>query len=210
MCRSVALPIGIVLGFLILALVLSQLILPSVAASRIEHRLTKDGGDAQVSVHAFPAVRLLFQHGDSIEVTGSGLRVPLGAGRQKALQKLDGFDAVHIHLTDVSSGPFEARSFSLDRSSSDSGYALGVRASFTPSALASYLGSTVGGGLGGLFGGLAGGLLPGGTQRVPVALNAQIESVNGTPRVVSGAGTVAGLPMGPVLEAVVAAIVSRF
>jgi hypothetical protein len=45
---------------------------------------------------------------------------------------------------------------------------------------------------------------------VPVALNAQIESVNGTPRVVSGTGTVAGLPMGPVLEAVVAAIVSRF
>jgi hypothetical protein len=66
----------------------------------------------------------------------------------------------------------------------------------------------VGGGLGGLFGGLAGGFVAG-TQPVPVRVMAQLDSNDGNPRVVSGAGTVGGVPMGPVLEAVVAAIVAR-
>src|SRR5436190_6269773 len=52
MRRSVALPIGMILAFLILVLVVTQLVLPPIAASRIESRLTKNGGDAQVSVHA--------------------------------------------------------------------------------------------------------------------------------------------------------------
>src|SRR5205823_10798985 len=46
MRRSVALPIGIVVAFLIVALVATQLILPPVAARQIEHRLTKEGGTA--------------------------------------------------------------------------------------------------------------------------------------------------------------------
>jgi hypothetical protein len=195
-------------GVLLLALVLSQLLIPPIAASKIEHKLTRDGGNAQVSLHAFPALRLLFQHGDSIDVTGSGLNVQLGTGKQHVLKKLDGFGAAHIHLTDVRSGPFETQTFSLDKQSGQSTYDLAIRASFTPSALASYLGSNVGGGLGGLLGGIAGGLVAG-NEPVPVAVNVQLASDSGTPRVISGAGTVAGVPMGPVLEAVVAAVVAR-
>jgi hypothetical protein len=210
MRRSVTLPIGIVVAILILVLVVSQFVLPPIAARQIEHRLTKDGGSAHVSLSAFPALRLLFQHGDSITVTGENLTVPLGTGgSQHVLKKLDGFGSAHIRLTNVSSGPFHTDSFTLDKSGGDKAYDLAVRASFTPSALASYLGSTVGGGLGGLFGGIAGGLMPGGTQPVPVAVDVRLESNGGTPRVVSGAGTVAGVPMGPVLEAVVAAVVAR-
>jgi hypothetical protein len=209
MRRSVTLPIGIVVAILILVLVVSQLVLPPIAARQIQHRLTKDGGSAHVSLSAFPALRLLFQHGDSITVTGDNLTVPLGTGRQHVLKKLDGFGSAHIRLTDVSSGPFHTDSFILNKSGGHNAYDLAVRASFTPSALASYLGSTVGGGLGGLFGGIAGGLMPGGTQPVPVAVDVRLESNGGSPRVVSGAGTVAGVPMGPVLEAVVAAVVAR-
>jgi hypothetical protein len=198
-----------VIGFLILVLVVTQLVLPPIAASRIESRLTKNGGDAQVSVHAFPALRLLFQHGDSLDVTGNGLDVPLGTGNQKVLHKLDGFDRAHIALTNVTSGPFETQSFTLDKPGGDKLYDLAVRASFTPSALASYLGSTMGGALGGLFGGIAGDFVPGGNQPVPVSVDVRLQSDNGNPRVVSGAGTVAGVPMGPVLEAVVAAVVAR-
>jgi len=198
-----------VLAFLILVLVVTQLVLPPIAASRIESRLTKNGGDARVSVRAFPALRLLSQHGDSLDVTGSGLNVPLGSGNQKVLDKLDGFDRVHIHLTGVTSGPFHTQSFTLDKAGGEAAYDLAVRASFTPGALASYLGSSVGGPLGGLFGGIAGGFVPGGTQPVPVTVDVRLESDNGTPRVTSGAGTVAGVPMGPVLEAVVAAVVAR-
>jgi hypothetical protein len=208
MRRSVALPIGIVVAFLIVVLVATQLILPPLAARRIEHRLTKDGGTAHVSLHAFPALRLLFKHGDSIDVTGDGLSVQLGTGRQHVLNKLDGFGSVHIHLTNVSAGPFDTKSFTLDRGSGSNTYDLGVSASFSPAALASYLGSSVGGGLGGLFGGLAGGLV-GGSQPVPVQVHAQLESNGGNPRVVSGAGTVAGVPMGPVLEAVAAAVIAQ-
>jgi hypothetical protein len=209
MRRSVALPIGIVVGILMLVLVVTQLALPPIAASKIEHRLTRDGGSAQVSVHAFPALRLLSQHGDSIDVTGSGLSVALGTGKQKVLHKLDGFDSAHIRLSDVRSGPFLTRSFALEKSGGADVYELALRATFTPSALAAYLGSTVGGGLGELFGGLAGGLVPGGNQPVPVTVNVRMASDSGEPRVLGGAGTVGGVPMGPVLEAVVAAVVAR-
>jgi hypothetical protein len=207
MRRSVALPIGIVVAFLILVLGVTQLVIPPLAARHIEHKLTAQGGTAHVSLHAFPALRLLFQHGDSIDVTGDGLRVQLGTGRQHVLDKLDNFGSAHIHLTNVTAGPFETKVFTLDRSGGAKTYDLGVSASFTPASLASYLGSSVGGGLGGLFGGLAGGLV--GTQPVPVEVHAQLESQGGNPRVVSGAGTVAGVPMGPVLEAVAAAVIAQ-
>jgi LmeA-like phospholipid-binding len=209
MRRSVALSIGIVAAFLALALLVSQLALPPLASRRIEHRLTRDGGGAHVSLHAFPALRLLFHKGDEIDVTGSGLRVDLGAGKQKVFQNLDGFGAVHIHLSEVSAGPFVTHEFSLDRDHGSPTYQLTVQASFTPSTLASYLGSSVGGSLGALFGGIAGGLVPGGSVPVPVNVEARLETDHGSARVVSGAGSVAGVPMGPILEAVAAAVVAR-
>jgi hypothetical protein len=209
MRRSVALPIGITVAILIVLLVGSQVALPPIASSKIEHRLTKGGGTAHVSLHAFPALRLLFHEGDEIDVTGSGLRVELGTGKDKVFQNLDGFGAAHVHLTDVAAGPFESRSFSLDRNHGSSTYALSLQASFTPSALAAYLGSSFGGGLGGLLGGLAGGLAPGGTEPVPVDVQARLQSDGGNPRVVSGAGSVAGVPLGPLVEAVAAAVIAR-
>jgi hypothetical protein len=199
----------VVAGVVVLVLlVASQLLLPRIAASQIEHRLTNDGGHAQASLSAFPALRLLFHHGSEIKVTGDGLRFDLGGQPMQVFQKLDGFTRVHVHLTNLTTGPFATQSFSLDRSGGSENYTLSVRASFTPSQLAGYLGSQVGGGLGGLFGGLAGGLV-GGSTPVPVAVNAQLESRGGTPRVVSGAGTVAGIPMGPLLEVVAATIVAQ-
>ena len=199
----------VVAGVVVLVLlVASQLLLPRIAASQVEHRLTKDGGHAKVSLSAFPALRLLFQHGSEINVTGDGLHFDLGGPRMQVFQKLDGFKRVHVHLTNVTAGPFATRSFALDRGAGSDNYTLVVRTSFTPSQLAGYLGSQVGGGLGGLFGGLAGGLV-GGSTPVPVDVSAQLESRGGTAHVVSGAGTVAGIPMGPLLEVVAATIVAQ-
>ena len=208
MRRSVALPIGIVVAFLAIALVITQLVIPPLAARHIEHNLTKQGGTAHVSLHAFPALRLLFQHGDSIKVTGEGLTLQLGTGRQHVLNKLDNFGSAHIALTNVTAGPFFTRSFTLDKTGGSNTYDLRLNASFRPAALASYLGSSVGGGLGGLFGGIAGGLV-GGSEPVPVRVDAQLVSESGNPRVVSGAGTVAGVPLGPILEAVAAAVIAQ-
>jgi hypothetical protein len=209
MRRSLALPIGIAVGFLIFVLLLTQLLLPPLAARQIEHKLTKNGGTAHVSLHAFPALRLLFKHGDSIDVIGNGLSVQLGAGTRQVLKKLDGFGAAHIDLMNVTAGPFEAKRFTLDKEKGSSTYKLGVSASFSPSDLAGYLGSRVGGGLGGLLGGLAGGFVPGASTPVPVAVHAQLASDNGNPRVVSGGGAVAGVQLGPVLEAVAAAVIAQ-
>jgi hypothetical protein len=206
MGRSVALVFG---GVVLALLVASQLALPPLASRRIEHRLTERGGSAHVSLHAFPALRLLFHRGSSVEVTGRGLNFELDTGKQKVFDNLDGFGEVHVRLDDVTAGPFTARRFTLDRDKGHSAYQLGVAASFTPSALASYLGSRVGGGLGGLFGGVAGGLVPGGSEPLPVNVSAALESRGGTPRVQSGTGTVAGVPLGPVLEVFAAAIVAR-
>lgn len=209
MRRSVALPIGITLAILLVLLVGSQLALPPIASSRIEQRLTKNGGTAHVKLHAFPALRLLFHEGDEIDISGRDLRVELGTGKEKVFQNLDGFGAAHVHLTNVAAGPFLSRSFSLDRDHGSDTYSLSLLASFTPSALASYLGSSFGGGLGGLLGGLAAGLAPGGTQPVPVDVRARLQSDGGNPRVVSGAGSVAGVPLGPLVEAVAAAVIAR-
>jgi hypothetical protein len=208
MRRSVALPIGIVVAFLILVLAVTQVAIPALAARHIQHNLTKHGGTAHASLHAFPALRLLFGHGDSIKVKGDGLTVQLGTGKQHVLHKLDNFGSAHIHLTNVTAGPFFTRSFQLDRTRGSKAYDLRLDASFRPAALASYLGSSVGGGLGGLFGGIAGGLV-GGSEPVPVRVDAQLVSEGGNPRVVSGAGTVAGVPLGPILEAVAAAVIAR-
>jgi hypothetical protein len=135
--------------------------------------------------------------------------VDLGTGKQKVFQNLDGFGKVHIHLTDVTAGPFDTRSFALDRNKGSADYNLALQASVRPSDLATYLGSQAGGALGGLFGGIAGGLVPGGTQPVPVSVNATVQSRGGNPVVQSGGGTLAGVPVGPLLEALAVAVVAR-
>jgi hypothetical protein len=199
----------VVAGVIVLVLLVAgQLFLPRIAASQVEHRLTKPGGHAKVSLRAFPAWRLLFHHGSEIRVTGDGLSFQLNGGGTKVFQKLDGFERVHVHLTNVSAGPFTTAAFSLDRAGGAPTYTLALRTSFTPSQLSSFLGSQVAGGLGGLFGSLAGGLV-GGSTPVPVDMSAQVQSEDGRPRVVSGGGTVAGLPMGPLLEVVAVAIVAQ-
>ena len=62
-----------VVSVLLALLGISQLVIPYVVEHRIEDRLTGAGGNADVSVSAFPAARLLFGDGSRITVTGSGL-----------------------------------------------------------------------------------------------------------------------------------------
>jgi hypothetical protein len=52
--------------------------------------------------------------------------------------------------------------------------------------------------------------LPFGTQPVPVDLAATIRSEGGVPHAVAANGTVAGLPAGPLVEAVLQALAGRF
>src|SRR4051794_36835603 len=97
-------------GILLLALG-SQVAIPAYVSSRIEDRLTAHGGTAHVTIHATPAVQLLHGHGKSIDITGNNLA--LDVPRAAELDKLDGFDQVHVDITRARTGPFAVRRLKL-------------------------------------------------------------------------------------------------
>ena len=55
-------------GVLILVFVVAQLVLPRVATDRLRDRLSKSGNVISVEVHAFPAIKLLWNHADRVVV----------------------------------------------------------------------------------------------------------------------------------------------
>jgi hypothetical protein len=57
-----------VVGVVLLVLVVAQLVLPGVAASRLRDQLSQSGTVLSVSVHAFPAIELLWGQADSVVV----------------------------------------------------------------------------------------------------------------------------------------------
>jgi hypothetical protein len=69
----VALAVVAALVGLIVLLVAAQLVLPSVAAQRLRDELSAHGRVTSVSVHAFPAVKLLWNKADSVTVKMSEL-----------------------------------------------------------------------------------------------------------------------------------------
>ena len=198
---------------LILALVLlalagvTQLVIPPIAEKRIEDRLTEGGGTADVSVHAFPAARLLFGDGSKLSVTGSGLDLGLQPNGN-VFEKLDGFDTVDVELSDFAAGPFAVASFDLERPSDSAPYHLASSSHTTPGALAGYGAAQLG--LPGapllrFFGDQA----LGSDRRIPIKLDMELRSDGGRVVVVSGGGTVAGYPTGPLAELITSTIAVR-
>jgi hypothetical protein len=185
----------------------SQLLIPPLVEHRIESRLTAEGGSAHVSVGAFPAARLLFGDGSHISVTGSGL--DLGPQQQgNVFDKLDGFDRVDVSLARFRAGPFAVSSFELTRPSSSAPYHLVSKARTTAGDLTAYGASRLGipgGPLLGFFGDQA----PGGNRPIPVEVDMDLTSDGGRVVVVSGGGTVAGFPTGPLAELITSAIVVK-
>lgn len=64
---------ALIAGVLLLALGIAQLVLPRVAANRISSRIGRYGKVESVSVSAWPAVKLLWGHGDSAHVRAGHL-----------------------------------------------------------------------------------------------------------------------------------------
>ena len=189
----------ILVGLVLLLLAVSQLLLPPFLEGRVSDRLEKGGGSADVSLKAVPAGRLLFHDGDELDVNGRGLRLELG-GRQERLSDLDGFDEVHVLLTDTDAGPMRVDRFALTRSESDRDYAVRMAGTTSPREMARFLA--------GSLGDLATGLLPGGGEgRVPVAMEATVRSRGGRREVTSATGSVAGVPAGPLVQLVLDAVV---
>jgi hypothetical protein len=198
-----------VLGVVVL-LAIAQLALPGCASRSAEDRLTKDGGTADVHLSAVPAVRLLFEEGDSARVRARGIELPLIAPNRKVLGDLDGFDDVDVQVSDASAGPFRLSSVALERRGGDRPYTTVVHGTITARDLGTFAGGQLGGALGGFLGGLMGGALPTGDEPVPVDLDAVVRSDGGRPRAVTVHGSVAGVPAGPLVEALAQALAGRF
>jgi hypothetical protein len=185
----------------------SQLVIPPIAEHRIENRLTDGGGSANASLAAFPAARLLFGDGKRISISGTGLDLDLEQ-RTDVFDKLDGFDRVDVNLTDFHAGPFAVASFDLERPAPSAPYHLVSSSRTTPGDLAEY-------GAGQL--GLPGGPLLrffteqalGGNRPVPIHVDMELRSDGGRVVVVSGGGTVAGYPTGPLAELITSTIAVR-
>jgi hypothetical protein len=206
MPRVVLIP---VVGIVLVAAVslAAQVVLPGIAERRIADRLETGGGKADVSLSAFPAVRLLFGDGDRLRVKARRLRLDVGDDR-RLLRRLDGFDAVRVRLRDTRVGPLELRSFVLDRPGERRDYTVQLAGRTRPRALAAFLGGRAGGSLGGELGALAGSLL-GGELPLPLDLRARVRSRGGQPEVEDTSGTVAGLPAGPLVQLALAAVLPR-
>jgi hypothetical protein len=196
----------IALALLLLALaVASQLLLPGIAENDVEDRLTERGGQAQVSVSAVPAARLLFDDGERFEVRASALDLDLDQ-RTQVMDRLDGFSEVDIAIDDSVAGPLEIESFELTRDASGP-YRLVSSSRASPAELVDFGADELGLPGGGILGGLAGQAL--GHRELPLDLDMELISNDGAIEVVSGGGTVAGIPTGPLGEVITEAIVSR-
>ena len=182
--------------------VAAQFALPPLAERQVEGRLTANGGSADVALHAFPSLRLLFGEGSSARVRARGIELPLASPSERVLSELDGFGEVDVRVTDSRAGPLRLSELTLTRGSDDEPYRATIKGSITAADVAAFVG--------GFLGGLAGGALPFGDEAVPIDLQAVIRSDDGRPRAVTVHGEVAGLPAGPLVEALAQALAGRF
>lgn len=188
-------------------LVASQVLIPNLAERSVERRLTENGGKAEATLGAIPAVRLLFGDGERFEVEASGLELALDQDTD-VFDRLDGFGIVDISISDSRAGPFILDSFSLSREAL-APYSLTSVGHTSPAALVDYGVSSLD--LpGGPFAGLALETLLDDTDvEIPIDVDMQLVSDGGRIRVTGGDATVAGVPAGPFAELITSAVVVR-
>jgi hypothetical protein len=197
----------IVVLVLLALLGISQLVIPYIVEHRIEDRLTGAGGSADVSVSAFPAALLLFGDGSRITVTGSGLDLSAQQQSGAVFDRLDGYDRVNVDLTSFRAGPFSLAHFKLTRDGPAADYHLVATGHTTPADLVDFGASRLdlpGGPLAEILAGQVAGSNP-----IPIDLDMGLSSDNGRITVVSGTGTVAGIPTGPLAELITSVVVVK-
>ena len=194
-------------GILLLALG-SQVAIPAYVSSRVEDRLTANGGTAHVSIHATPAVQLIKGHGQSIDITGQDLT--LDVPRAAELDKLDGFDKVHVDIARAKAGPFTVRRLRLDRYSHDSTYRLTFDAVAKPSQLTRYAINRLGSNpIYDLVGGIAANFLPPPDDPTAVHMFVELRSDGGVARVIAADGGAGGIKAGTLATDLLGVVANR-
>jgi hypothetical protein len=186
--------------------VTSQILVPSLGEREIEDSLTAGGGEAEVTLGAFPAVRLLAGDGERFEVEAHDLELALDPS-EEVFKRLDGFAIVEISIADSKAGPIELERFELTRDGG-SEYRLSADGTTSTSSLVDYgiEAEIPGGGLAGMALDLFGIETD---YVVPIDLDMELISDEGRVQVVSGDGTIGGVPAGPLAELITSAVVVR-
>jgi hypothetical protein len=99
-------------GAIVLVLVLAQLFLPRIATSRISSRVSKYGTVQSVSVSAWPAIKLLWGHADSVTVRAGRLWIS-PTQTAKLLWEARGAAALRVTAPVVQEGRLRLRDVSL-------------------------------------------------------------------------------------------------
>jgi hypothetical protein len=202
--RRLAIRLGIPL---LLLLVVAQVALPPFAEHKVAERLTKHGGQADVDLSAFPALRLLWGGGGKLEVAASKLSVDLDPTQSDAFKQLDDFSDVTIDVRDSRAGPLGINRFHVRRVAPRT-YNVAISGNGTAGDVARYAGSRFGGGLGQALAGLATSALGGFERPIPFDARMQIVTSSGAPQAQDVEGSVAGLPAGPLAQVVANALLN--
>ena len=191
---------------LVIAAVATQILIPRIGENQTEDRLTKDGGTAEVTIEAVPAIRLLFNDGDRIAVRAEEVQIPIDDIQGKSFKELDGFDEVDVRLTLSTVGPFFAEDVTITRGEGDELYDFTFRGSTSAAEIGDFALAGLPPLLRSALTALAG---RAGERELPIRLDVSLRSEQGRARVVGGAGTVAGLPLGGFALGIAGAIISR-
>src|SRR5664279_3294408 len=98
----------------LLVLVLGQILLPRIAASRISSRIGRYGKVDSVHVTAWPAVKLLWEHADSATVHASNLRLS-PAQTADLLWEGRGLGRIDVSASSVQEGPLRLSAVKLHK-----------------------------------------------------------------------------------------------
>ena len=191
---------------LVIAAVGTQLVIPRTAENQTEDRLTQEGGTAEVTIEAVPAIRLLFNDGDRIAVRAEEVQIPIDDIQGKSFKELDGFNEVDVRLSLSKVGPFFAEEVTIVRGEGDELYTFTFRGSTSASEIGDFALAGLPPLLRSALTALAG---RAGSQELPIRLDVNLRSEQGRARVVGGTGTVAGLPLGGFALGIAGAIISR-
>ena len=101
-------------GAIVLMLVLAQLFLPTIAASRVRSRVEKYGTVKSVTVDAWPAVELLWGKAESVNVKAGSLQIS-AAQMAKLLGEARGVKSMRVSAESVKEGPLQLYDASLQK-----------------------------------------------------------------------------------------------
>lgn len=106
---------GAVAGVIVLLLVVAQIVLPGIAASKVAGDLEDIGPRPDVEVSAFPAVKLLLKKADKVEVEMDSATMGGSADIAEQLEQADDVDELDVRIDTLKAGPLTVRDARLTK-----------------------------------------------------------------------------------------------